>query len=905
MDFEMESAYEAKKYEDDIYKGWEDSGAFTAKVNKDKEPFVISMPPPNATGTLHLGHATFLALQDIMIRYNRMKGKEALWLPGTDHAAIATQNVVEKRLQAKGIKNPRQELGREKLLGEIREFVAESKDIIRNQVRKMGASCDWSREKYTLDEDMNFAVNTLFHQMYEDGLIYRGGRIVNWDPNMQTTVADDELEYVEEKSKFYYFQYGPVVIGTARPETKFRDKIIVVHPDDERYKDLIGKEFDVEWIEGTVKAKVIADECIDMELGTGAMTITPAHSLVDFELAQKHKLDSPQIIDFYGKIRPDASETFAGLSVQEAREKIVERLQEKGLVVKIDEEYIHNVSVNYRGKGVIEPQVMKQWFIDVNKKVIDWKGKKSSIKEVLQDTIRSKMIKIVPDKFEKTYFNWIDNLRDWCISRQIWWGHQIPVWHKATEEQYKAFHEKQDASSFYLGIIGVDGEKHCGQEKPEEGLWIRDPDTLDTWFSSALWTFATLGWPEKTEDFDYFHPTDILETGYDIIFFWVARMILSTTYALRREGLPEEKCIPFHTVYLHGLIRDRNGKKMSKSNPETCIDPLDMIEQYGADALRLSLIIGSTPGNDMRLYEEKIAGYRNFINKIWNASRFAITNLSAEELKLEFDSSQAKNTSDKWILNQMQLLIKEIEADFEKHRYSDAGAKIYEFMWSKYCDWYLELSKGESKNPAVLTHVLKVLLKLLHPFTPFVTEKIWEFISPESKLISESWPKADESLIFTKESEDLEKIIEIITAIRSIRAESKVEPAKKIKATIYAGEDQELLEENREAVMRMGRLEELEIAENGPEIKSAKRSFIKEIEVILPLSGLIDFEKEKKRIQKIIDEKSNFVKALKGKLSNKGFTDNAPDEVIKKEEGKLADAKEEISKLELQLEAIN
>jgi valyl-tRNA synthetase len=905
MDFQMESAYEAKKYEDDIYKSWEESGVFKAKVNKDKEPFVISMPPPNATGTLHLGHATFLALQDIMIRYNRMKGKEALWLPGTDHAAIATQSVVERKLQEKGIKNPRTELGREKLLDEIRSFVEDSKDIIRNQVRKMGASCDWSREKYTLDEDMNFAVNTLFGQMYEDGLIYRGGRIVNWDPNMQTTVADDEVEYIEEKSKFYYFQYGPVVIGTARPETKFLDKIIVVHPDDERYKDIVGKELEVEWIDGPIKAKVIADECVDMELGTGAMTITPAHSLVDFELAQKYGLESPQIIDFEGKIRADVSQEFAGMPIGEARKKIVEKLEKKGLVVKIDEDYDHNLSVNYRGKGVIEPQVMKQWFIDVNKKVIDWKGEQSSIKEVMQDVVRSGMIKIVPDRFEKTYFNWIDNLRDWCISRQIWWGHQIPVWHKVTQEQYDAFNEKPDPSSFYLEILKVDGEKHSGMEAPDEGLWIRDPDTLDTWFSSALWTFATLGWPEKTEDLEYFHSTDVLETGYDIIFFWVARMILSTTYALRREGLPEEKCIPFHTVYLHGLIRDRRGKKMSKSNPETCIDPLDMIDKYGADALRLSLIIGSTPGNDMRLYEEKIAGYRNFINKIWNASRFAIINLEPSDLNTPFTSDQIKTTSDKWILTQLQLLIKETEEDFQKHRYSDAGTKIYEFLWNKYCDWYLELSKGEQKNPAVLIHVLKSLLKLLHPFTPFVTEKLWEFLSPSTKLISESWPEFDQKLTFTADSANMEKIIEIIAAIRSIRAEAKVEPVKKIEAIIYAHDHLKLIEENSEAIIRMGRLESLELLESGPEVKSAKRSFISEIEVILPLSGLIDFEREKKRLEKEILSKEKFINSLKGKLSSKGFTDKAPAEIIKKEEGKLKAAEEEVDKLQAQHQAIN
>lgn len=907
MDFNIESGYEPKKYEDSIYDIWLASKAFTPLVDNKKDPFVISMPPPNATGVLHLGHATMLALQDIMIRWQRMLGKSALWLPGTDHAAIATQSVVEKSLQDKGFFNPRKELGREKLLEEIRAFVETSKDCIRNQVKKMGSSCDWTREKYTLDEDMNFAVNTFFERMYEDGLIYRGGRMVNWDPKMQTTVADDEVEYVEETTKFYYFQYGPVVIGTARPETKFLDKIIVVNPRDKRYKDIIGKEFELEWIDGPVMAKVIADECVDMELGTGAMTITPAHSQVDFDLAQKYDLEAPQIIDFEGKIRKEVSDEFGGMPIEEARSKIVEKLKAKGLVVKIDENYEHKLSVSYRGKGVIEPQIMNQWFIDVEKKVVDWKGEKFSVKEVLQDVVKSGMVKIVPDRFNKTYYHWIDNLRDWCISRQIWWGHQIPVWHKLTKEQYEEYSQIDEASSFHLQLLGVSGEVKMGEQKPvsasKDEYWVRDPDTLDTWFSSALWTFATLGWPNKTEELEYFHPTDVLETGYDILFFWVARMILASTYALRRDGLSEEKSIPFKTVYLHGLVRDRNGKKMSKSNPETCIDPIDMIEKYGADALRLSLVIGSTPGNDMRLYEEKIAGYRNFVNKIWNASRFALLNVTAEDIKKEFSHEDAVSVSDKWVLTKLQSLIADVDKDMAKYRFSDAGMRIYDFMWRDYCDWYLEVSKG-AINPSVLIYVLKTVLSLLHPFVPFVTEQLWSFIGDKSLLVASEWPKKKKELVFKKEEAQFELAREVVAVIRSMRSEAKVDPGKKIAAVIYAGDEMNDLKELEDAIARLARLESLLIEKDGSEIKQAKVALCRGVRVFLPLHGLIDMGKEKLRLEKQLIAETELISRLEAKLNNPGFVDKAPAKVVDEEKVKLLQAKENSAKLSEQIQAL-
>lgn len=902
---EIEKAYDAKKHEDGIYKKWEKSGAFQAKIDKTREPFVISMPPPNATGTLHLGHATMLAIEDIMIRRKRMQKVPALWLPGTDHAAIATQSVVEKKLQEKGIANPRTDLGRKILLEEIKSFVKESKQTIRNQIRKMGASCDWEREKYTLDEDLNHAVNTFFGRLYKDGLIYQGDRIVNWDPEMQTTVADDELEYKEEKANFYYFQYGPVVIGTARPETKFSDKIIVVNPKDKRYKHLHGKEFEVEWINGKIMAKVIADPSVDPEMGTGAMTITPAHSLVDFELAQKYKLEKEQIIDFKGCLLPVAGE-FAGMGIKEARPKIVEKLKKKGLLVKIDEEYVHNIAVNYRGKGIVEPQIMKQWFVDVNKKVIQWKGKTLSIKEVMQDVIRSGMIKIIPSKFDKIYFSYVDNLRDWCLSRQIWWGHQIPVWYKISEEDYKLWKKHPESSSYLLQSLGIRIlATRFGDKKPKTGVWIRDPDTLDTWFSSALWTFSTLGWPKHTADFKYFHPTSVLETGYDIIFFWVAKMILASTYCLRSDGLPEEKCIPFKKVYLHGLIRDINGQKMSKSKPETCIDPLDMINKYGTDAVRLSLIVGNTPGNDMRLYEEKIAGYRNFVNKIWNVSRFSLLNIKSVGLDTSQIDKKTKSRADKWILTKLNTLIKQVNKDMDNNRFSDAATKIYDFTWLKYCDWYVETTKKEHLNPHVLLYILKKILKLLHPFTPFVTEAVWSHLGHRQMLINETWPQPDKKLDFAKEAGEMEMVHEIITAIRSVRSEKQVSPSQKIDAVIYAGIWTKALEDKKEPIIRMARLNTLSINTDGPKIKNAVWKYVNGMDLYLPMKNLIDLEKEKQQLLKKLEETGKKIEMINTKLANKSFLSKAPKAVILKEQKLFKELKTELQTLNGKLTEIN
>lgn len=868
------TSFDAAEHEDRLYEKWMNSGSFLPSDNNDKEPFVVMMPPPNATGTLHLGHATMLAIEDIMVRYKRMKGHPTLYLPGTDHAAIATQSVVEKKLQDEGMKNPLEELGREGLLEKIREFVAGSQTTIRNQVKKMGTSCDWSREKYTFSDDMNHAVNTIFKMMYEDGLIYRGGRIVNWDPKMQTTVSDDELERVEEKAPFYTFKYGPFEIGTARPETKFGDKYVVMHPDDERYVQYKhGDTFECEWIHGKITATVLKDEAVDPEFGTGVMTITPWHDATDFEIASRHDLDKEQIIDFKGNLLPIAGE-FAGMHINEARPKLVEKLKEKGLLVGVDEDYVHNLAVSYRGKGVVEPQIMEQWFVDVNKPVMDWKGKKLSIKEVLQDVVNSGMIELVPNRFDKIYFHWIDNLRDWCISRQIIWGHRIPVWYK-------------------------DGEIRSQEDSPGEG-WLQDEDTLDTWFSSGLWTFSTLGWPEKTPDLERFSPSSVLETGYDILFFWVARMIIQTTYAMRKSDYSEEKSIPFKTVYLHGLIRDVHGKKMSKSRPETCIDPLDMIDKYGTDAIRLSLMIGSTPGNDMRLYEEKIAGYRNFVNKIWNGARFVMMNLEGDKKSIE---RSELSRADKWILTRLNEIIESVTEKLDSYQFSDAGLMIYDFFWGEFCDWYVEMSKV-TKNEAVLKHVLETSLKLMHPFMPFVTEAIWENLNDNELLIISDWPEVNKDWDFPSESDEMDRVMEVVSAIRKLRAESKVDATKKIHAILFAHEDESLIQDKAEIIKRLANLGELEIHKTGEKVDKALTTFIGDIEVYLPLADLLDLGAEKLRITKEISNLESYFASLEKKLSNDGFVKNAPDQVIELEKGKLHEASQKLEKLRLQLEEL-
>lgn len=714
--------YKAGEVEGNIYKKWEDSGFFNPDncikggvAKEGGEKFSMVLPPPNVTGVLHVGHASRLNLEDIMVRFHRMTGKKTLWIPGTDHAAIATQSRVEDKLY-KTEKKTKHDLGREKFLEIVNDFAKESHDTIVKQIKRMGASVDWSREAFTLDKQREKAVRKAFKDMYDDGLIYQGLRIVNWDPKLQTTVSDDEIERVEEKAPFYYLKYGPFIIATARPETKFGDKYVVMHPDDKRYKKYEnGQKIELEWINGPITATIIKDEAIDMEFGTGVMTITPWHDNTDFEIADRHNLEKEQIIDLNGKLLSIAGE-FEGLYITKARPLIVEKLKEKGLLEKIDKDYVHNIATNSRGGGLIEPQIMKQWFIDVNKEFelknskIEGLSGKTTLKKLMDYAVRSKQVKILPERFEKIYYHWIDNLRDWNISRQIWYGHRVPVWYK-------------------------DEKVFVGEESPGDD-WEQDTDTLDTWFSSGLWTFSTLGWPKETEDLKNYHPTDVLETGYDILFFWVARMILMSSYHLGEY--------PFKTVYLSGLVRDEKGRKLSKSLGNT-IDPIEVIEKFGTDATRMSLIVGVGPGSDNSLSEEKIKAYKHFANKIWNASRFVLSNLP-DNFDYEKKPESFNGQNQKY-LDELSKMVKKTTDSINSFMFHIAAEDLYHYFWHSFADIIIEESKkmeGEEKD-WVLYHILRTSLILLHPFMPFITEEIWSSLPERNKnlLMVEKWPNAN------------------------------------------------------------------------------------------------------------------------------------------------------------------
>ncbi|TSD00135.1 MAG: valyl-tRNA synthetase [Parcubacteria group bacterium Athens0714_25] len=890
----MEKQYNPQEIEDEIYRKWEQSGFFQPEVGQPwvdnpehREPYSIMMLPPNVTGVLHLGHAMENTLMDIMARYQRMQGKKVLLLPGTDHAAVATQAKVEKILIEKGIKDPRKELGREKLLEE-----------------KMGTSCDWSRLAYTFDETRSKIVNEVFEKMYKDELIYRGHRVVNWSVKGQSTCSDDELEYKERIGKLYTFRYSedfPIAIATTRPETKLGDTAIAVNPKDERYVKYIGQTFEVPDFAGSgidLKIKVIADDSVDANFGTGAVGVTPAHSMVDFEMLEKQKTQGNEIklIQVIGQdgLMNKNSGKYAGISTDTAREEIAHYLEQNNLLEK-EEEITQNVSTSDRFGDIVEVLPMTQWFVAVNKKI---PGKEKTLKELMKESVETGLnndpdqkVRITPERFEKIYFNWIDNLRDWCISRQVWWGHRIPVWYCQNPDCQKPF------------VSGSKMEKCplCG------GAVKQDPDTLDTWFSSGLWTFSTLTEDERK----IFHPTSWMQMGSELLFFWMARMILMSTYYLNE--------IPFRNVYIHGMLRDEKGNKFSKSAGNN-LDPLDVSRKYGTDALRLSLISGITPGQDSKFYEEKVESSRNFINKLWNISRYIIDkkqgtrNKEQIDLKLQLEKNKL-TLADFWILQKMSNLIEEITNEIENYNFSLAIEKIREFVWNDFADWYVEVSKFEdnkTEKNIILNMLLEDILKILHPYSPFVTENIWSILGKEKLLMIEKFPIKEKYWEITSASQADEIhfsiIKEIIISIRNLRSENKIEPMKKIRIIfdVKNNPEYESLISSQENIIKSLRtgIDTIKITKNGAEIKNSAHTVIAGINIYIPLEGLIDSKKEKENTQKEIDNLKKYISGLENKLNNKTFVQKAPAEIIKQEQKKLAEAKTKISELEKYLEKI-
>lgn len=840
--FSLAKAYEPQAYEDEIYRAWEESGFFNPDNLPNKgEAFSIAMPPPNATGILHLGHAAALTYEDLMIRYKRMQGFTALWLPGTDHAAIATQTKMEKILAQENLS--REILGRERFLERVKSFVAESRDTIKTQTKKMGSSCDWSREAYTFSDELSKAVNIAFQKMYEDNLIYRGLRIVNWCPRCASTLADDEVEYKEQEAKLYYIQYGPVVVATTRPETKLADTGLAVHPDDARYQKYLGQTLEIDLAGHKIKVKVFADNQVDKDFGSGVIGVTPAHSAVDYEFALKNNLEIIKLIDEQGKLLASGGK-YQGLDVLSARQAFVEDLNKAGLLVKV-EDFKNNLSVCYRCDTPIEPLTSEQWFVAVDKKIA---GSDKTLKDLAIAAVKLGEIKILPERFEKIYYHWMENLHDWCISRQIWWGHRIPVWYTEDNQIIVALSEAEAI------------EKAAGKKI------VQDPDTLDTWFSSALWTFSTLGWPdEQAKDFIKFHPTTVMETGYDILFFWVARMILMSKYLVQD--------VPFKTVYLHGMVRDKNGKKMSKSLGNG-IDPSEMIEKFGTDALRLSLVSGATPGADLKLYEEKIAGSRNFVNKLWNISRFIFS--QTDHIHQVTSEPKVTDKLDQAILSKFNKLVQEVTEHLDKYEFSLASIKLYQFTWSEFADSYVEIAKKQGGKEDILLYILERLLKLWHPFIPFVTEVIWQQFTTKTLLMIEPWPEVQanvdaEAILY------FDGLVGVISRLRELKAENKIAPSEFPLCKIVSSQVNK---------------EDLQLIADLARVKLSDEDISVEPEKIWFCDIYINLKKEMSSKEKA--ELENYIKNLEEKLNNANFVNNAPKQVIEDNQQKLADAKNKL-----------
>ncbi|MFO0704736.1 MAG: valine--tRNA ligase [Candidatus Andersenbacteria bacterium] len=871
----LPTAYTPTDYEQKIYRLWEQGDYFRGVIDPDKEPYCISMPPPNITGVLHLGHATAGTLEDALIRFERMRGKAALFLPGTDHAAIATQVVVEEKI-AKEEGKTRHDLGREEFLKRVRAFVKTTKSRIDTQQRRLGLSADWSRERYTLDEPMTRAVNEAFVRLYNDGLIYRGQRIVHWDAKLHTTVSDEEIEYTQESAPLYTLQYGPFQITTARPETKFGDKYVVVHPDDKRYGEYEdGDTVTAEWINGPVTATIIKDKAIDPTFGTGVMTITPWHDAVDFAIAERHELDREQIIDFDGRLLPIAGE-FAGMTIKEARPKIVEKLKMKALLVKTDTGYTHNIAVNSRGGNVIEPQIMQQWFVKV-----------APLAKKALKAVKSGKIEIVPPQFTKVYYQWMENLHDWNISRQIWWGHRIPVF-----TCNKCAHQ----------FVSVEPAQECPKCK---GGLTQDPDTLDTWFSSGLWTFATLGWPNKTRDLEFWHPTAVLETGRDILFFWVSRMIMLSLYLVGE--------VPFKKVYLHGLVLDTDGQKMSKSKGNG-IDPLEMADKYGMDAVRLSLVIGISPGQDTRLSPQKIARQRNVINKLWNIARFVSTTTECKRTCSRLEEIQLGQLAieDQWILHRLAEVTEQATRGLEEFRFSDATQTVLDFTWNDFADWYLEIAKFTAKQATpkaraakndILLAVLEQILTLLHPILPFVTEVLWQELKkadPDTArrpdLIVAPWPSSSNTLRNKKSADQFEQLRTLVRGLRAIRADYRIANATTLQVTLSGAHSLTGDPALTTLLQALARVTVSDGSAKDKNTKEVKRTF-GPIVVTAHIQAHADVHKEHARLNKELSKASVALRALEGRLASKTFTKKAPAAVVEQERERKKTLKRKVQEL--------
>lgn len=849
--------YDPSQVEDRLYNEWVRRGYFHAEENNSKKPFTIVIPPPNVTGQLHMGHALDETLQDILIRYKRMQGYETLWIPGTDHAGIATQIKVEEVLRKEEGKT-RYDLGRDKFLERVWDWKKKYGDRIINQLKKIGCSCDWDRERFTMDEGCSKAVREVFYNLYEKGLIYQGSRIINWCPKCTTALSDAEVEYEEQAGHFWHIKYPVkdsdefVIIATTRPETLFGDTAVAVNPEDERYTHLIGKTLILPLVNREIP--VIADEYVDKEFGTGCVKITPAHDPNDFEVGKRHNLEQIKVMNDDATINSYGGK-YEGMDRYEARAAMIKELKELGLLVKT-EDHAHNVGCCYRCGTTVEPIISKQWFV-----------KMPPLAKPAIDAVKSGDTKFVPERFGKVYMNWMENVYDWCISRQLWWGHRIPAFY--CDECGETTVSKED----------IDKCPKCG------GHVHQDSDVLDTWFSSALWPFSTLGWPEKTKELDYFYPTSVLVTGYDIIFFWVARMIFS---AVEHTGKA-----PFEHVFLHGLVRDSQGRKMSKSLGNG-IDPLEIIEKYGADALRFTLATGNSPGNDMRFYIERVEASRNFANKIWNASRFTLMNLDIKENKLPPESELLQE--DKWIISKFNTLVKEVTYNLDKFELGIAVSKLYDFIWDSFCDWYIELVKPrlfDKENTTgktaqyVLAYVLSNTMKLLHPFMPFITEEIWQHLphDGESIMISE-WPVYNERLNFEKDEKNTEIIMGAISAVRNRRAEMNVPPSKKAKVIIVT-DNTDIFKDSGVYFERLASADSVEIMSDKANIDDNCVNIVVDgAEVFLPLDALVDKEKE---LARLLKEKENLIgeiKRVEGKLNNKGFVSKAPEKVVNEEREK-------------------